>query len=465
MDIHLHNTLSGNKETFKPLQDDHVTMYNCGPTVYNYAHIGNLRSYVFADLLRRMFEYNDYTVKQVMNITDIGHLVGDADDTEDKMTVALKREGKPLTLATMREVADFYFDKFKEDLLALNIELPTEFPFASDNVQEDIDLIHTLTEKGFTYKTSDGIYFDTSKFPEYGKLGNIVQQNAEVEQSRIGLNPEKKNYRDFALWKFSGKFNAQLGYEADFGKGFPGWHIECSAMSRKFLGQPFDIHTGGIDHVPVHHNNEIAQSEAAYGVPLATYWMHNEHLNMGKEKMAKSGDNFITLQTLKERGINPLALRYFYLTAHYSTAMTFSWEALEGAETAWKRLKKFLQQNPEVKLRGSSPKFNFGVLEQEYKNTFIQYINDDLNTPQALALVWELIKDEKLSVGVKRSIILDFDKVLGLELDKPEETPEMTDEVKDLIEQRNDARAKKNWALSDELRDKIVALGFTVQDK
>jgi len=272
MDIHLQNTLTGKKELFTPLKESEVTMYNCGPTVYDYAHIGNLRSYVFADVLRRMFEYNGYEVNQVINITDIGHLSNDSDDGEDKMTKALKREGKPLTLPAMREVADFYFGKFKEDLHALNIELPTEFPFASDNIAEDITLIKTLTEKGFTYTTSDGIYFDTAKFPDYGKLGNIPQDTGE--HSRIDANPEKKNSRDFAVWKFSPSVipgltrnpetkewmpdqvrhdEMAIGYDAPFGNGFPGWHIECSAMSKKFLGQPFDIHTGGIDHIPVHH--------------------------------------------------------------------------------------------------------------------------------------------------------------------------------------------------------------------
>jgi cysteinyl-tRNA synthetase len=457
MDIYLQNTLSGTKEPFTPLVPGEVAMYNCGPTVYNYAHIGNLRSYVFSDLLRRMFEYNGYTVKQVMNITDIGHLSSDADDGEDKMTKALKREGKPLTLAAMREVADFYFDKFKDDLQALNIELPAEFPFASDNIQEDIDLIHTLTEKGFTYTTSDGIYFDTSKFPDYGKLGHIVQQNADVEQSRVGVNPEKKNYRDFALWKF----NSEMGYGANFGKGFPGWHIECSAMSRKFLGQPFDIHTGGIDHVPVHHNNEIAQSEAAYGVPLAQYWMHNEHLNMGKEKMAKSGDNFITLQTLKEKNIDPLALRYLYLTGHYSTPMNFSWEALEGAEKARKKLKLTRHLYEKVPFETS---ISGTEKIQNYKNNFLKYINDDLDTPKAVALVWELISDKEIDAKDISDLILDFDKVLGLELDKPQEVVEIPEIVKGLMVQRNKAREEKNWALSDELRDKIVALGFPVQD-
>ena len=441
--IWFHNTLSNKKEEFKPLKKGEVSMYNCGPTVYNYAHIGNLRSYVFADILRRTFEYNGYKVNQVVNVTDIGHLSSDSDDGEDKMTKALKREGKPLTLEAMREVANFYFEEFKKDLTSLNIELPEHFPFASDHIQEDIDLVQTLTDKGFTYKTSDGIYFDTSKFPEYGKLGNI-KMDSDAE-SRIGVNSEKKNYRDFAVWKF----NNELGYDAPFGKGFPGWHIECSAMSVKYLGSEFDIHTGGIDHIPVHHNNEIAQSVCA-GNPYAKYWLHNAHLNMGEEKMAKSGDNFITLQTLKDKGIDPLALRYVFLGARYSSPLQFSWEALEGANTALKRL------------RGSIDG-DIGNASTPYLNKFNEYINDDLDTAKALALISDILKDQNLSQSDKKATILDFDKVLGLELDKIE-TFEIPEEVNNLIKDRDLARANKDFAKSDELRAKIEKFGFEVKD-
>lgn len=445
--IWFHNTLSNKKEEFKPLKKGEVSMYNCGPTVYNYAHIGNLRSYVFADILRRTFEYNGYKVNQVINVTDIGHLSSDSDDGEDKMTKALKREGKPLTLEAMREIADFYFGEFKKDLASLNIELPEHFPFASDHIQEDIALVQTLTDKGFTYKTSDGIYFDTSKFPEYGKLGNI-KMDSDAE-SRIGVNSEKKNYRDFAVWKF----NNELGYDAPFGKGFPGWHIECSAMSVKYLGPEFDIHTGGIDHIPVHHNNEIAQSVCA-GNPYAKYWLHNAHLNMatenGSEKMAKSGDNFITLQTLKDKGIDPLALRYVFLGARYSSPLQFSWEALEGANTALKRL------------RGSIDG-DIGNASTPYLNKFNEYINDDLDTAKALALISDILKDQNLSQSDKKATILDFDKVLGLELDKIE-TFEIPEEVNNLIKDRDLARANKDFAKSDELRAKIEKFGFEVKD-
>lgn len=466
MDINLQNTFTGKKEKFTPIKEGYVSMYNCGPTVYNYAHIGNLRSYVFADTLRRMFEYNGLKVNQVINITDIGHLSSDADEGEDKMTKALKREGKPLTLEAMREVANFYFEEFKKDLKSLNIETPEYFPFASDHIQENIDLIKKLEEKGFTYTISDGIYFDISKFPEYGKLGNI--NLSDEGESRIGVNTEKKNSRDFALWKFSGKFNDDLGYDAPFGKGFPGWHIECSAMSVKYLGPEFDIHTGGIDHIPVHHNNEIAQSVCA-GDPYARYWMHNAHLNMagenGSEKMAKSGENFITLQTLKERNIDTLALRYVFLTARYSSPLQFSWETLEGAGTAVKKLRKIkIDFNNSIKSSGDTLHLdNPSEIVLDHKNKFLEYINDDLDTPKAIAYMWDIVKDEKLSNLEIRHLLWNFDKVFGLDLDRVE-TFEIPEEVKKLLEERENAREEKDFTKSDELRTEIEKLGFEVKD-
>ena len=448
--IFLHNTLSNKKEEFKPIKSGVVSMYNCGPTVYNYAHIGNLRSYVFADILRRTFEYNKYDVKQVINVTDIGHLSSDNDEGEDKMTKALKREGKPLTLEAMREVANIYFEKFKEDLIDLNIELPAEFPFASDNISADIELIKKLTDGGFTYNTQDGIYFDTSKFPDYGKLGNISM--SDNEHSRIGVNPEKRNVRDFAVWKF----NQELGYNAPFGKGFPGWHIECSAMSVKYLGPEFDVHTGGIDHIPVHHNNEIAQAVCA-GYPYARYWMHNAFLTMGVEKMAKSENNSITLQTLKEKNINPLAYRYLLLTAQYSSPIQFSWEALEGAQIAWKKLRDFMSKTVFDDSEQDLKKV------EKYKKEFAEYVNDNLDTPKALALVWNLMKDENVSDSDKKQLLLDFDKVFGLKLDKKEES-EIPENVKNLINERDLARNNRDFAKSDQIRAEIEKLGFDVKD-
>ncbi len=441
-EIYLHNTLSGQKEEFKPLKEGSVSMYNCGPTVYDYAHIGNLRAYVFADTLRRVFEYNGLNVNQVINVTDIGHLSSDSDDGEDKMTKALKREGKPLTLSAMREVADFYFEKFKDDLKSLNIEMPEHFPFASDHIQEDIELVEKLEKGGFTYKTSDGIYFDIKKFPDYGKLGNV--KISDDTESRIGLNPEKRNSQDFAVWKF----NNELGYDAPFGKGFPGWHIECSAMSVKYLGPEFDVHTGGIDHIPVHHNNEIAQSVCA-GNPYAKYWLHNAHLKIGEDKMAKSGDNFITLQTLKEKNIDPLALRYVFLGARYSSPLSFSWETLAGAQTALNRIRQKLSKLPD---NGS-----------EVPTDFLKYVNDDLDTAKALALISEVLNSETISPADKKETILNMDAVLGLELDRVV-TVVIPEEVLKLVQERDEARNNKDFAKSDELRKQIENLGFEVKD-
>lgn len=442
MQIFLQNTLTGKKDEFVPLKSGEVSMYNCGPTVYDYVHVGNLRSYIFADVLRRTFEYNDYRVKQVVNVTDIGHLSSDSDDGEDKMTKALKREGKPLTLSAMREIADFYFEKFNEDLHSLNIELPEKFPFASDHIKEDIDLVKKLEEKGFTYVISDGIYFDTSKFPDYGKLGNIPK--SDNDHSRIGINQEKLNPADFAVWKF----NKELGYEAPFGKGFPGWHIECSAMSVKYLGPEFDVHTGGIDHIPVHHNNEIAQAVCA-GYPYAKYWLHNAYLNMGEEKMAKSSGNFIKLSTLKDKGIDPIALRYVFLTSRYSSPLQFSWETLDGADSALRRLRQKIKSYPDG---GKVVTSNFNEL-----------INDDLDTPKALALLWDILKDESISDEDKKATTLDFDRVLGLDVTKSVEFI-IPDEVQSLISERDLARKNKDFSKSDEIREKIESLGFEVKD-
>jgi cysteinyl-tRNA synthetase len=450
MVIKLYNTLTKKKENFEPVKAGVVGMYNCGPTVYDRAHIGNLRSYVFADLLKRTLEYSDLKVHQIVNITDVGHLVSDADSGDDKMTKALKREGRPLTLESMHEIGTKYSALFIKDLQALNIELPDEFPRASDHISDDIDIISELEKKGFTYKTTDGIYFETSKFPHYGKLGNIKIKDGQNE-ARIN-NAEKKNPSDFALWKFDEK----IGWESPWGKGFPGWHIECSAMSRKFLGQPFDIHTGGIDHIPVHHNNEIAQSEAAYGIPLANYWMHNEFLTIHKEKMAKSEDNFFTLDTLNEHVISPLSYRYWLLTAHYRSPIDFSLNALEAAQTALIRLIKTVSEFPDD-----------GKINHKYQEQFREFINDDIDTPKALALSWDLIKDHEVSPADKKATLINFDKIFGLNLDtiKTDHShEEIPAEIKALAEARESARQEKEWDKADALRLEIESRGYEVKD-
>ncbi|HEY4508076.1 MAG TPA: cysteine--tRNA ligase [Candidatus Paceibacterota bacterium] len=463
MSLQLYNTLTGKKEEFKPLKDGEVSMYTCGPTVYNYAHIGNLRAYVFADVLRRTLEYNGYAVKQVMNITDVGQLTSDADEGEDKMVKALKREGKPLTLQAMKEVANKYTAVFLDDLKALNIELPHELPKASEHIKEDIELIQTLEHKGCAYKASDGVYFDVSKFPAYGTRGGFKLGELK-EGARVAVNVQKRSSRDFALWKFS---ISDIGWESPWGRGFPGWHIECSVMSRKYLGQPFDIHTGGIDHIPVHHQNEIAQSEAAYGVPLANYWMHNEHLNMGVEKMAKSGENFITLQTLKDRGIYTLAYRYWLLIAHYRTPIEFIFEALKNAQNSYvKLLTEFIKLSP---LDKHEPMQQQGNLHQKMSTKMGEAINDDLNTSRLLALLWVTIETSHLTSREKSDLILETDKILGLDIENQskklaEEMNAIPEDIRKLSAAREDARRSKDFAKSDELREHIRAAGFEIMD-
>lgn len=429
-------------------------MYHCGPTVYDYAHIGNLRSYIFADLLRRSFEYFGYNVEQVINITDIGHLTSDADAGDDKMVKGLKREGLPLSLEGLKQLADKYERAFKEDLEKLNIETRHRFPRATEYLQDEIDLIKKLEEKGFTYELPDGIYFDTSKLSDYGKLGSLTP--LDESKSRVDEGG-KKSPRDFVLWKRSQ--DNHLGFESPWGVGFPGWHIECSAMSRKLLGQPFDIHTGGIDHIPVHHNNEIAQSEAAYDIPLANFWLHNEFVTIADSKMAKSENNFITLQTLTEKGFSPLAYRYFLLQSHYRTPTNFSFEALEAAQNAYRKLKN------------SISKLNRNTLRQEvpdttsYKLIFKQALEDDLNTPQALAIMYQVLNDYRLAEIDKFETILDFDKVLGLKLEENEfAVTDIPQEVNQLLIDRDVARLAKNWSKADHIREKLRVLGYEVSD-
>lgn len=425
-------------------------MYNCGPTVYDRAHIGNLRSYVFADIVRRTFEYFGYHVHQVINITDIGHLSGDGDAGDDKMTTALKREGLPMTLEAMKTVGDKYFEAFVADLKSMNIELPKEFPRASDHIEGNIEIIGLLDEKGYIYKTSDGMYYDTSKFPNYGKLGNIDIASLRAG-ARVEVNSEKRDPTDFALWKF----NNEIGWDSPWGKGFPGWHIECSTMSRKYLGQPFDIHTGGIDHIPVHHNNEIAQSEGAFGVPLANYWLHNEFLNVADGKMAKSQGNFVTLETLRDETISPIAYRYWLLTAHYRSPINFSLEAVRASQNALIRLMSHICNITEA-----------GNIVPSYKEQFDMYISDDFDTPKAIAVVWDIMKDENVSLGDKRTTILDFDRVLGLGLDaiKNTDEPEIPAEIVALAEAREVARNSKDWKQADALRKEMESRGYSIRD-
>jgi cysteinyl-tRNA synthetase len=450
------NSLTKRKEAFVSVKGKNVGMYTCGPTVYGPAHIGNLRAYVFADVLKRTLEYAGYEVKHVMNITDVGHLVGDGDLGEDKMTAGLKREGLELTLKNMLAMGSRYANLFVEDLQALNIELPFVFPKASEHIGEQIAVIQALLDKEYAYKTSDGIYFDTKKFPHYGVLGG----SASAEHSRIGVNEEKHDARDFSLWKF----NEKSGWDAPWGKGFPGWHIECTAMSMKYLGKSFDIHTGGVDHIAIHHNNEIAQSEAATGKPFVRYFMHGEFLTIDGQKISKSLGNTITLSQLKDRGVAPLAYRYWLLTGHYRQQLNFTWEAVEASERALYRV-----------LRIFSDLSGDGLILPAYRNRFIAAVRDDLNTAEALAVMWDLLKDETVMGGDKRATLIDFDRVLGIgfqsaalrhEMEKLRVVSEneLPEEVHRLVQSREKAREMGNWSDADRLRDEILALGYAIED-
>jgi len=461
----LFNTLTRKKERFSPVRDDYVRMYNCGPTVYSYIHIGNLRAFVFADILRRAFLLNGYKVMQVMNITDVGHLVSDGDDGDDKMTLALKREGKALTLESMYELATYYKDSFIEDLDALNIKRPTVLPRASEHIAGDVAMIETLIEKQYAYRTSDGVYFDTTRFPDYGKLGGI-DIKGQRSGARVEVNHEKRNPIDFALWKR----DENLGWESPWGRGFPGWHLECSAMALEYLGKEIDVHTGGIDLIGTHHNNEIAQSECATGKPFARYWMHNEFINIEGTKISKSLKNTISLKQLIEHGYNPLAYRYWLLTGQYRTKMNFSFTALDASATALTRLHRFFAE----KLNSAKG----GTVQVLYKQKLIEAINDDLDTPKALGLIWKIIKDDTLTPKDKRATLLHFDKALGLGLlalakssktsvqlnVKTVEFDSLPEEVREIIEEREKAREEKDWQRADELREKLSSRGFTIED-
>ncbi len=446
--IKLYNTLTRKKQNFKPLKNKRVGFYSCGPTVYNYAHIGNLRTYLFNDTLKRVLEYNGYKVKHVMNLTDVGHLTSDADTGEDKLEKAATKENK-----TAWEIASFYTDAFKKDLIALNIIEPGVWAKATDHIKEQINIIKKLEKKGYVYRLKDGIYFDTSKIKNYGKLAGAKKRTLKAG-ARVEMVEGKKNISDFALWKFSPKdIKRQMEWNSPWGIGFPGWHTECIAMAKKYLGIPFDIHSGGVDLIPTHHTNEIAQAKGAFDKDLAKFWLHGEHLllkegnhRQGGAKMAKSIGNLILVDDLIKKNINPLAFRYLCLTAHYRSKITFSWEALEASQIALNKISNF--QCPISNKK-----------EKKYKKEFLKLINNDLDTPKALAYIWKLAKENKLS----REILLDFDKVLGLGLDITK-TREIPEEIKQLVQKREEFRKEKNFEESDRIRKEIEAKGFSIED-
>lgn len=447
--IKLYNTLTRKKDELRPIRDNIVGLYTCGPTVYNYAHIGNLRTFLFEDILERALDYNGYKVKRVMNITDVGHLAGDRDMGEDKLEKGAKREGR-----TAWDIAEYYTRSFLEDMQLLNIRIPKLMPKATEYIQEQIDLIKILEEKNYTYKTSDGIYYDTSKFKDYNKL-NRKDLDELREGARVEKNDEKKNPTDFALWKFSPKDEQrQMEWESPWGIGFPGWAIECSAMSQALLGESLDIHCGGQDHIDIHHTNEIAQSEAAYEKQFFNIWMHGAFLNItGGKKMAKSDDNFLTVKNaLLDKGIDPLAYRFAALQTHYRKPMEYSEEKMKNAEKGYAHL---LNQVRELGVE-------LGEINTEYREKFLEIINDDLSTPQALALVQELLKSD-IDKKDKLATILDFDIVLGLDL-KNIASVDIPDDIKRLVKEREEARAKKDWNESDRLRDEIKKHGYTIED-
>ena len=454
--IKFYNTLTRKKEIFKPLKDKKVGLYTCGPTVYWYAHIGNLRTYIFEDILKRVLEYNGYKVKHIMNITDVGHLTSDADTGEDKIELGAKREKK-----TAWEIAKFYTEAFKKDIKALNIIFPTRFLKATDYIKEQIEFIKLLEKKGFTYKTEDGIYFNTAKIKNYGELAQLKKKKIKPG-ARVKLVPGKKNPTDFALWKFTPPgVKRQMEWDSPWGKGFPGWHTECVVMAIKHLGIPFDIHCGGIDHIPIHHTNEIAQAEAGFGKKLANYWLHGEFLVLKEGRMGKSEGNIIILEDLVKKGFNPLAYRYLCLGTHYRKKLTFSWEALKFAQIS---LNNLYQKIREIKAEARKSKKDKKAksLSEKYKNGFLNFINDDLNIPRALALTWEMIKDKNLDNNEKYKLLLDFDKIFGLNL--KEIKIDIPAEIKRLVKQREKYRKEKKWKKADEIREKIKKMGFEIED-
>jgi len=431
-------------------------MYCCGPTVYGYQHIGNFRSFFFEDILKRVLQYNGYDVTHVMNITDVGHLTSDEDSGDDKMEKKAAEEGK-----TVWEVSKFFTDLFMKDMKLLNIIPPAHFPKATEYIQQQIDMVTELERKGFTYVTSDGVYYDTSKFPDYGKMARLDIEGLRAGE-RVEFSEEKKNPTDFALWKFSNKDEKrQMEWDSPWGVGFPGWHLECSVMSRELLGKHFDIHCGGVDHIPVHHTNEIAQSEAANGEKFVNYWLHGEFLLMGDEKMSKSKGGTLTLARLKEEGFEPMHYRYFLLNAHYRKKLNFSEEGLQGAKNAYEKLKSLI-----LSLKEKAASETAEAKENNYKEKFLEKINNDLGITEALAVLWTMLKDDTLTAKQRLEMAYDFDKVFGLQIDKieKEESSEIPEEIKTLAEQRLQAKKDKNFALSDELRNKIKELGYEIKD-
>jgi cysteinyl-tRNA synthetase len=452
--LKLYNTLSRQKEVFKPIKEGEVSMYSCGPTVYNFAHIGNMRTFLFVDTLRRVLKHNGYRLKGVMNITDVGHLESDSDTGEDKIQTAAKKENR-----SPYEIAEFYTRVFFEDLKKLNIERPEYTPKATDYIDQMIDFVQKLVEKGYGYETSDGIYFDISKFAEYGKLSGINLQD-QIAGARVEVNPEKRNPYDFALWKKAPKEHI-MQWPSPWGMGYPGWHIECSALGRELLGDEFDIHSGGVDHIPIHHENEIAQTEALTGKPAVRIWMHSEFMMVDNGKMSKSLGNAYTISDLENRGFDPMDFRYFCLNTHYRKKLNFTFEGLEGAKIARKRLIEQL-----ITHKNAQDTDNADL--KEYYQKFDEAVNDDLNIPLALGVLWTALREPKSKAVY--DFALRADQVLGLKLKEATEVQQepveeiIPQEIKELAKERIEAKKAKNFALADELRNQINSKGYIIID-
>lgn len=455
MAIFLTNTLGREKQEFRPIADGKVGMYTCGLTVYGRGHVGNFRAFIFADVLRRMFEASNYAVTHVINITDVGHLVGDGDEGEDKMEVSSKKTGE-----SAWDIAAKFTALYHQDARALNLLVPHVEPKATDHIAEQIALVEKMEANGFTYLTTDGVYFDTAKLPDYGKLSGQKLEEKE-DGARVAVNTEKRNPSDFALWKFSPSTSSgpsatqrQMEWDSPWGKGFPGWHLECSAMSEKYLGVPFDVHTGGVDHIAVHHENEIAQTSAASGALEAHYWLHNEFVLIDGGKMSKSLGNVYTIDDLAAKDVDALAYRYFVLGAHYRTQLNFTWEAVTAAQNALNKLVDIVRGWD----KPSTP-------DAPRVDAFMARVQDDLDTAQGLAMLWDVVHDAALPTDVKAATVLAFDEVLGLALEDVVARPvRVTEDAQKLLDARQAARDAKNWPLSDALRDRLAELGYRVED-
>ena len=449
MDLYFYNTLTKQKDKFEPLDSNEVKIYSCGPTVYKDATIGNMRTNIFQDVLRRVLRYNGYKIKHVMNITDVGHLVSDGDEGEDKMLKSAREEHK-----TPLQIAEHYTKLFFDDLKALNIETPEIVCKATDHIREMLEYVKKLMENGYAYETSTAIYFDISKLDKYPVLSNLDIENQKAG-ARVEVDPEKRNPHDFALW-IKAPENHLMKWDSPWGPSYPGWHIECSAMSQKYLGEVFDIHTGGIDLIPTHHENEIAQSKGACGKIPAHYWMHGEYLLINGGKMSKSLGNVYLLDDIIKRGYDPLVYRLFNFSCHYKGKLNFTWEGIEAASTALTRLRDGYQKH----LTGMADVD--GTIISEIENKFHQAINDDLNMPLAMSAVWEAVKYQDKSPKIAK-LLEKFDTVLGLKITEKREE-EIPQEILELVEQRKVARNEKNWTESDRLRDLIAQKGYSVKD-